>query len=108
VHRQFPEHYLGCVKAAGVRRTHPVSTLAYCFNCSKQDRAAWKAQAGSHPQWPPPAPGSQYDVAKTVAAAKPHFAAHVAALMPHFATLLRTWLRPHFETTAVLAKARTR
>ncbi|KAG2432247.1 hypothetical protein HXX76_009165 [Chlamydomonas incerta] len=107
VHRQDPAGYKAAMTALGVEKRHPASSdQAFGFSVDRQDRAAWKAVAGAHEQWPPPAPGSTCDVDREVLArGMPHYASGLANSMGHFSRLLHTWLRPHFLDSAFLKRA---
>ncbi|KAG2432248.1 hypothetical protein HXX76_009166 [Chlamydomonas incerta] len=107
VHRQDPAGYKAAMTALGVEKRHPASSdQAFGFSVDRQDRAAWKAVAGAHEQWPPPAPGSLYDADREVLArGMPHYASGLANSMGHFSRLLHTWLRPHFLDSAFLKRA---
>ncbi|KAG2446971.1 hypothetical protein HYH02_008125 [Chlamydomonas schloesseri] len=107
VHRQDPVGYKAALTALGVERRHPASEAqAFGFSVDRADRKAWKAAAGAHEQWPPPAPGSPYDIYREVLArGVPNYAMDLANSMRHFSRLLHTWLRPHFLDSAFLERA---
>ncbi|KAG2446972.1 hypothetical protein HYH02_008126 [Chlamydomonas schloesseri] len=107
VHRQDPVGYKAALTALGVERRHPASEAqAFGFSVDRADRKAWKAAAGAHEQWPPPAPGSPYDADHEVLArGVPNYAMGLANSMGHFSRLLHTWLRPHFLDMKFLERA---
>ncbi|KAG2432249.1 hypothetical protein HXX76_009167 [Chlamydomonas incerta] len=107
VHRQNPAGYKAAMRALGVKQPHPVtSEQAFGFSVDRQDQAAWKEVARARAQWPPPAPGSIYDVENEVQAyGTPRCAVGLANSMGHFSRLLHTWLRPHFLDSAFLKRA---
>ncbi|PNW76751.1 hypothetical protein CHLRE_11g469800v5 [Chlamydomonas reinhardtii] len=107
VHRQDPAGYKSAMVALGVEKPHPANAeQAFGFSVDRADRTEWKKVAGAHEQWPPPAPGSSYDVDHEVLArGRPNYAAGLANAMVHFSRLLHTWMRPHFLDSAFLQRA---
>ena len=77
VHRQDPAGYKSAMVALGVEKPHPANAeQAFGFSVDRADRTEWKKVAGAHEQWPPPAPGSSYDVDHEVLArGRPNYAA---------------------------------
>ncbi|PNW76750.1 hypothetical protein CHLRE_11g469750v5 [Chlamydomonas reinhardtii] len=108
VHRQDPAGYKSAMTALGVAKPHPASAeQAFGFSVDRADRTEWKKVAKEHPQWPPPAPGSLYDVESEyqIHGSSPRNATGLANAMVHFSRLLHTWLRPHFLDSAFLQRA---
>ncbi|KAG2430902.1 hypothetical protein HXX76_009875 [Chlamydomonas incerta] len=112
VHRQDPAMYLRGLAAAGCGQAAATgygSLQALGFGPSRQEEwAAWSAVSGRAPVWPPPPPGSDYDLSQRMTAAPPAFAVTLAEAMQRYAGLLHSWLRPQYLDPAFLAAARVR
>ncbi|EFJ49929.1 hypothetical protein VOLCADRAFT_89428 [Volvox carteri f. nagariensis] len=136
VHRQFPISYVNSTLRCCGRVVHPPREVAFTFGTSKhnaqqqQDRrhggggqhhgggagggdgdppeTLWRLVAGEYPSWPPPASGSDFDLVAANNDWRPTLASQLAGPMSRFATLLHSWMRPHFLDAMFLDRARER
>ncbi|KAG2495989.1 hypothetical protein HYH03_005914 [Edaphochlamys debaryana] len=113
VHRQDPTVYARDLSGLGLSTDaahgYP-PRQAFGFGPSRpSDWQAWAAAAGKAPAWPPPPPGSDFDLTQGLSpAAPPAFAMHLAEAMQRFSGLLHSWLRPHYLDPDFLERARGR
>ncbi|GLI63284.1 hypothetical protein VaNZ11_006190 [Volvox africanus] len=127
VHRQFPISYSNCTIRRCGRAFHPSREAAFAFgNCQRQqnlqDEGAgkkgvapgtstaelWNTVAGDIPVWPPPAPGTDFDLVTGNNDWRPTLSSQLANPMARFSSLLHSWLRPHFLDPLFLDRARNR
>ncbi|GIL57906.1 hypothetical protein Vafri_13117 [Volvox africanus] len=128
VHRQFPISYANCTIRRCGRAFHPSREAAFAFgNCQRQQNLQnegggkkgdvapgtstaelWNTVAGDIPVWPPPAAGTDFDLVTGNNDWRPTLSSQLATPMARFASLLHSWLRPHFLDPLFLDRARNR